>query len=198
MKWWAPTARGGAGDLLVGRLGAPEGDVLAHRAAEQERLLGHHPHLGAQRVGGHIAQVVAVDQDAALGRVIEARHELDEGRLARARLAHQRHGLPGRDRHVDVAQRVLAVRRRRSGRTRPRSCSCAAQRRQLGGRRGVGELGLLVEELEDLVQGRHARLVGRVELGELLDRVKEVVQRGDEREHDAGRGVAVEDLDSRR
>ena len=35
----APTARGGRAHLLVGRVGPPEGDVLADRAAEQEALL---------------------------------------------------------------------------------------------------------------------------------------------------------------
>jgi hypothetical protein len=38
---------------------------------------------------------------------------------------------------------------------------------------GVDEVGLLVEQLEDLVQRGHARLVLRVELRELLDRVEE-------------------------
>ena len=41
---------GGVAQLLLGGVQAAEGQVLAHGAAEQEALLGHHPHLGAQRV----------------------------------------------------------------------------------------------------------------------------------------------------
>ena len=37
--------------LVLGRVGPPEGDVLADRPAEQERLLRHDPHLRAQRGG---------------------------------------------------------------------------------------------------------------------------------------------------
>ena len=60
----------------------------------------------------------------------------------------------------------------------------------------VAQLGLLVEQLEDLVQRRHPRLVGRVELRQRLDRVEEVVQRGDERHQHADRDLAVDRLDA--
>src|SRR4051812_15597898 len=52
-------------DVLGRRVGAPERDVLADRAAEQERLLRHDAHLRAQRGGSHVAQVVPVDEDPA-------------------------------------------------------------------------------------------------------------------------------------
>ena len=51
-----------------------------------------------------------------------------------------------------------------------------------------------VEQLEDLVQRRHPGLVGRVELRQGLDRVEEVVQRGDERHEHADRDLAVDRL----
>ena len=38
----------------------------------------------------------------------------------------------------------------------------------------VLEVGAHVEQLEDLLQRRHPRLVGGIELGELLDRVEQV------------------------
>ena len=44
----------------------------------------------------------------------------------------------------------------------------------------VLEVGPHVEQLEDLLERRHPGLVGRVELGELLDRVEQVRERGDE------------------
>ena len=58
----------------------------------------------------------------------------------------------------------------------------------------VAQLGLLVEQLEDLVERRHPRLVGRVELRQRLDRVEEVVQRGDEGDQHADRHLAVDRL----
>ena len=42
-----------------------------------------------------LPQVVAVDEHPPALRVVEARHQLRERRLARARLAHERHRLPG-------------------------------------------------------------------------------------------------------
>ena len=65
---------------------------------------------------------------------------------------------------------------------------------QLDRVRPVAQVGLLVEQLEDLVERRHARLVGRVELRERLDRIEEVVQRGDERHQHADRHLAVDRL----
>ena len=58
----------------------------------------------------------------------------------------------------------------------------------------VGELGRDVEQLEDLVERRHARLVGRVDLRELADGVEEAVERGDEADEHADLDVAVDRL----
>ena len=139
---------------------------------------------------------MAVDAHRALGGVIEARHELGERRLAGAGLSDQRHGLTGGDRQVDVAQRprvgvVGAVAERDLV-----EAHLAADLVQRDGAGRVDQLGLLVEQREDLVQSRHPGLVGGVELGELLDGVEEVVERGDEGEHHAGRRVAVDRLDA--
>ena len=49
-------------DLGVGRVGPGEGDVVADRAGEEERLLGHDAELAAQRVERHVADVVPVDR----------------------------------------------------------------------------------------------------------------------------------------
>ena len=62
--------------FLVGCVGAGKGDVVAHRAGEQERLLGDDPELPAQRTDGDMAQVVTVDQDSSAGRVIETGDQL--------------------------------------------------------------------------------------------------------------------------
>ena len=61
---------------------------------------------------------------------------------------------------------------------------------------GIDQVGNLVQQAKDLVKRRHPRLVGGVQLGELLDRVEEVVQGGDEGKHHTGRGMAVDRLDA--
>ena len=182
-------------DLRGRRARPPERDVLADRAAEQERLLRHDPHLRAQRVHRDVAEVEAVDQHAALGRVVEARDELGERRLAGAGGADQRDGLARRHVQVRVDQRgvggIAVVRERHV-----LEVDLPADAVELDGVGPVGEVGLLVEQLEDLVERRHPRLVGRVELRQRLDRVEEVVQRRDERDQHADRHVAVDRLDA--
>ena len=109
--------------------GPGEGDVVAERAREQERLLGDDAELASERLDGDVAQVVAVDEDAALGRVVEAGDELGDRRLARARRADERHGLAGSDVEVDVAQhghgRVVPEGHVVERRSRPRSAAAA-------------------------------------------------------------------------
>ena len=50
-------------DLLVGRVGSAEGDVVAHGAREEARLLQHYPDLGPAASERHVAHVVAVEPD---------------------------------------------------------------------------------------------------------------------------------------
>ena len=97
--------------------GPAEGDVFADAAGEEEALLGDDPELAPQRPLLDAAQVVAVDQDPALLRVVEAGDELGEGRLAGAGGADQGQRLARRHVEVDVAQRpgvLRAARRLRS------------------------------------------------------------------------------------
>ena len=105
-------------DLGVGRVGAPEAQVRAHRAREEERLLGHDAQLAAQRVQRHRAHVHAVEQHAALGGVVEAVGQLGHGRLARAGGADEGDRLARGDLEVHVGQDRAARRRRRSPRAR--------------------------------------------------------------------------------
>ena len=124
---------GGGADLRVVGVGAPEGDVLANRAREQERLLGHDPHLRAQRVAGDLAQVVSVDQHAPARRVVEAGGELGHRRLARRRCSpparpSARRGCSGRC----ARARAPRGRGRRRRRRRPRARSGRSVARREG------------------------------------------------------------------
>jgi len=56
---------GGGAHLLDRGVGAAVGDVVAHRAREQQRLLQHDADLRAQAGQGHLAHVVAVDEHRA-------------------------------------------------------------------------------------------------------------------------------------
>ena len=50
------------------------------------------------------AQVDAVEQDLAFGRIVEARDQLDDRRLALAVFADQRHALSGAQREIEVLE----------------------------------------------------------------------------------------------
>ena len=197
MKSHAPTAPRGGLDLVHAGVRAPEADVVGDRAAEQERLLRHDAHLRAQRPRRHLAQVVAVDEHAPVGRVVEARDELGEGRLARAGGADERHRLARRHDERQVVERELragGVVLRAVAEGDVLEADLAADALEGDGVGAVGELGRDVEQLEDLVERRHARLVGRVDLRELSDGVEEAVERSDEADEHADLDVAVDRL----
>ncbi len=63
---------GSSQDLLLAGVGLAVEQVLAHGSVEQEGVLQHHGHLPAQRAKLHPPQIVAIDQDLAVGRVVEA------------------------------------------------------------------------------------------------------------------------------
>ena len=67
-------------DLRHRRLRPAERDVLRDRPGEQEALLGNDPELPAQRALRDVAEVVAVDEDPTLARVVHAIDALAEER----------------------------------------------------------------------------------------------------------------------
>src|SRR5262249_3109865 len=87
------------------------GDVVAHRSAEEQRLLQDDPHLAAQAGQRDLAQVVAVDAHAAGGDVVEAWEQIDQGALARAGCAENRDSPARRDLEAEAAQTLLLVAR---------------------------------------------------------------------------------------
>ena len=68
-------------------------DVGAHVRVKQGWLLWHDADGLAQTLLLHVAQVLAIDQDAAACHVVEAVQQPEHRRLARATLAHERHAL---------------------------------------------------------------------------------------------------------
>ena len=123
MNSCAPTACAAATISLPGRAEPAEADVVGDRAREQEAVLrDHDDRAGAARDSATVAQVDAVQAHRAGGRVVEARDQLRDRRLARAGRADERDGLAGRD--VERRASAAPAGRRRS-RTRPRPAPAA-------------------------------------------------------------------------
>ncbi|GJC99127.1 hypothetical protein ColKHC_07953 [Colletotrichum higginsianum] len=95
-------------DLGLGRLGVgggAEADVEADAAVEQGRVLGHDGD-GVPEGGREVGDVVAVDEDLALGREVEALDEVHDGGLSGARGTDQAAELAGLQGEGDVVEDV--------------------------------------------------------------------------------------------
>src|SRR5262249_24293500 len=86
------------------RLGEPQ--VTGDGGVEEVGLLGDDADRAGEVGEGQVAYVDAVDPHAARGRVVQARDQVAEGRLAGVGLAHDRQAAAGRNGDVDAAQRV--------------------------------------------------------------------------------------------
>ena len=85
----------GLDELFIGRVGVAPAQVLLYRPGEEQVLLQHDRNGRAQRFKVVLAHVPAADADGALGRVIQARDELHQRRLARTRAAEDADGHAG-------------------------------------------------------------------------------------------------------
>lgn len=110
MKSCAPIAF--AARSISSRLasGQADRDVLGDRAGEQERLLRHHHHAPPQLGRAQVAQVDAVEQDAARRGVVEAGQELGQRRLPGARGADHGDRLSRGQREVEAGSTSPPVR----------------------------------------------------------------------------------------
>ena len=97
-------------DLLVGRLGTGEAQVVADAGVEEVRLLGDHADGGRQRGQRRVAHVDAVDRHPALLGLVEPRDQISERGLARPGLPDDRRPRARRYVEVDVAQRPRVLR----------------------------------------------------------------------------------------
>ena len=91
--------------MLVLDVGGGELEVEADVALEEHCLLEGDAHDLAQLILREVANVAAVDGDAPLGHVVEARHQVDQRRLARASSAQDADSLAGLHGEADVLQR---------------------------------------------------------------------------------------------
>ena len=79
--------------------------LSAAREIVADEILEDDAHVAAQRIEIVVAQVVAVEQDAAFVGIVEAGEQLHQRRLAGAVLAHQRQHLAGIQREAEIADR---------------------------------------------------------------------------------------------
>ena len=175
-------------DVGVGGVAPADPHVVADRAGEQEPLLGHDAHVRAQLGVGDVTQVDATDADDAIGRVVETGHELGDRRLAGAGGPDDGEPLARLDAQRDVVEHQRAV--VRSGTTRATSSTAPPVGRGTG-IAGSSDVGIGVDQVEELVEPRAGRLDHVEELAELVERLEQVRQ-GEHEEGDGPEGhVAV-------
>ena len=186
----APTAR--AAPAISSRVasGRPKAMFSATVPAKRKPSCGTIPSWRRSDSCVRVTQVAAVDEDRTVGRVVEAREQLGDRRLAGARMADERDGRAGRDVEVDPVQHLAAGGVAETDAVEP---DVAEQPRQLAGVSGVGHLRLLDEHLHDLVEGGDRREEGAVELRELLHRIEEARRVAEERGQHAVAGLRRED-----
>ena len=81
----------GVQDLGLARLRAGVQEVGPQRVVEEVRVLGHHADHVAHRGHGGVPHVDAAEAHRPRRHVVEARHQVRDGRLAGSGGAHQRH-----------------------------------------------------------------------------------------------------------
>ena len=102
-RWSRPSCARRAASRISRLIGAqpPIGDILAHRAAEQEHVLLNDADLPAQRGQSHPADIDPVNRDPPRIHLVETRQQRADRRLPRARWPDERHRLAGGDLQLD-------------------------------------------------------------------------------------------------
>ena len=146
-------------DLGRRRVGSRERDVGADRVGEEERVLEHDADAAAQRLQRDVAHVGAVDRHAPLVHVVEARQQQADGRLARARGAHERDRLARFDRQREVAAAPVRSTCTRTSRPRSRTAPCGTSSGAASGLSWTS--GRRVEQVEDPLRAGARQLTRR-------------------------------------
>ena len=100
---------GGIDNLFIGGSRLAVTDILFDGATEDVILLQDEADVVAQILRVVLLQVVSVEQDAARLRLVELVKQVDDGRFASAREAHESRNLVGLDVHIDVPKCLGAI-----------------------------------------------------------------------------------------
>ena len=93
-------------DLLLRRALAAIADIIPDGVVEQHRILRHDAERGAQRALRHLGDILPADQDLPGLRIVEAKEQPRDRRLARARGADQRQRLARFDPEAQFVQNL--------------------------------------------------------------------------------------------
>jgi hypothetical protein len=97
--------RPGCGDDLVHRgLGVPVADVVQDRVVEEKRLLLHQGEMAAEALALNAPDVAPIEHHAPAERVVEAKQQAQDSRLAGSAGPAERNRLPRRDRDRNIVQ----------------------------------------------------------------------------------------------
>src|SRR5215203_7159707 len=132
--------RGRRADVLDRGVRPAERNVVANTPGEEESLLGDDPELASERFLRDVAQIVSVDGDPALDRVVEPCEQLGDRRLPCSGVPDERDRRPGGDVEIDPVEYL------RPGAVREADAlelDAAFDRRQLVGAWTVDDLLLL-------------------------------------------------------
>ncbi len=176
------------------RVPAAVADVVAHGVVEQHGVLRDHADGVAQRGLGHVADVLAVDGDAAAGHVVEAEQQPRDRRLAGAGRPDDRDGAPGRHLEGDAAQDRP---RRLVGEVHVLEADRALgddERRRAG---PILDLGLAAEEREHLLDVDHRLLDLAIDHAHEIERLVELDHHGVDHDEVADRlGAGLDAVDA--
>ena len=177
-------------DLRLRSVGPPVRDVLPHRAAEEDGVLQHETDLVADALQLVIADVDAVDQDAAGGRIVEARDEAHHRRFSRSGGAHDADELARADGEAHALQhRARGIVREGDAIELDRSLEPSG----LYGIRPFRDAHVDVENAADPFHADRGLRDRARHLGEVLHRLEELVQVGKEDGQRPGRHRGGED-----
>ena len=88
----------------VGRTRSTIRNVVANAVVEQHRILRHDAKARAHAVLFHVAEILAVDRDAAFLDIVETKQQSRQRRFARAARSHDSNRVPGRHFEAHVKQ----------------------------------------------------------------------------------------------
>src|SRR5439155_2091093 len=197
---WEVPYEAGLGDvdrafqLRVRNDGAAHHKVFVDRGREQDRIFESESDMGTQGSEKDVPNVDAVEKDAALADVVQARDEIGERGLAAARASDEAHRLARLDDEVEVAQHPLV--RFRVLETDAAELDAAATRVQPPRLRTVGDLGARVEDLVQALRRGAALLAHRQHPSDGVHRPDEHEDVAHERHKPADSEPALDDVDT--
>ena len=183
---------GGLLQLVVRGVGPAVGDVLPHRALEQEHVLADVARsTAAQPPAGRRSDLHAVERDPPAGRLVQPQQQLDDRRLARRRWRRRWRGSRPPALEVETRRAPAAGRPSAVGEATPVEAHLARDRLRQRARPGRDRR-LDRQQVEDAPGRRHRPLVEVERLAQAGQRPQQPLGHVDEHREQADVQVAVQ------